>query len=360
MAGLKAWVKKYLRPKSTIQEHPKDHQLPFLLASRRPVTPTVFDTPTCLFFQLPYDIRSIIVLMALGNRALHMDLELQERGWQWRGALCESGRRNPSRLPFERNPLRHPFGDLWRDDCVSVRPRYGEYFSPGVTGFLLSCKQAYAEGIYVLWSTNTILITSEPLLLYLPSLVVPDRLNVLASLEIRLHPLRYNQPTNGLSNILGLDPLQPILSNIKTHCPRLRSFVLSFLPASNNERLAFGPTLSLIDDFYRSMRLREMRVEVPYFTLSQLRCDILPYQEHPREETPESWQMRLTSWRALDGDEPRVEGGLYERYSGPPLRLPRSENEDEFLESKGYWLVMGEDIRRPYYFSRLRSQFGVE
>ena len=69
MAGLKAWVKKYLRPKSTIQEHPKDHQLPFLLASRRPVTPTVFDTPTCLFFQLPYDIRSIIVLMALGNRA---------------------------------------------------------------------------------------------------------------------------------------------------------------------------------------------------------------------------------------------------------------------------------------------------
>lgn len=68
MPRLKAWVKKHLQSKTTIQKHPKD-QLPFLSTSRRSVTPTVFDAPTSPFFQLPYDIRSLIVLMALGNRA---------------------------------------------------------------------------------------------------------------------------------------------------------------------------------------------------------------------------------------------------------------------------------------------------
>jgi hypothetical protein len=212
MARLKGWVKKYLHSKSTNYKHPKD-QLPFLSTPRRPVTPTVFGTPTSPFFQLPYDIRSLIVLMALGNRALHIDLELQERGWQWCGALCESGSRNPSEGPFKG----HPYGDLWRDQCVSVRRRDGGYYNPGVTGFLLSCKQAYAEGIRVIWSTNTILISSKPLLLHLPSLIAPARLSALTSLEIRLNPHRPNQPNNGSSSIL--DHLQPILSNIKIHCP---------------------------------------------------------------------------------------------------------------------------------------------
>jgi hypothetical protein len=169
MARLKAWVKKYL------QKHPKD-QLPFLSTSRRSVTPTVFDIPTSPFFQLPYDIRSLIVLMALGDRTLHIDLELQERGWKWRGALCESDSRNFSEGPFKG----HPYGNLWRDQCVSVRRRDGGYYNPGVIGFLLSCKQAYAEGIHVLWSTNTILISSEPLLLHLPSLIAPARLSSLS------------------------------------------------------------------------------------------------------------------------------------------------------------------------------------
>jgi hypothetical protein len=334
MARLKAWVKKYL------QKHPKE-QLQLLSTSRRPVTPTVFDIPTSPFFQLPYDIRSLIVLMAFGNRDLHVDLELGERGWRWRGALCDSGSRNPSEGPFKG----HPYGDLWRDQCVSVSRRNGGHYNPGVTGFLLSCRQAYAEGIHVIWSTNITLISSEPLL-HLPSLIAPARLSSLTSLEIRLNP-RPIQPNNGSSGML--DHLQPILSNIEKHCPQLLSFVLSFYLAKVTEHIASGPALPSIDAFYRSMRLRYMRVEVPYITLSNLKRNRLPYQQHPHEKPADGRRMRITSWRALDGDEPRVEERSYERYPGPPLRLPRSENEDMFLESKGYWLVMGEEIWTPQY-----------
>ena len=99
------------------------------------------------------------------------------------------------------------------------------------------------------------------------------------------------------------------------------------------------------------MRLRDMRVEVPYITLSQLRRNILPYHQHPREKPVDSRQMRVTSWRALDGDEARVEEKSYERYPNPPLRLPRCGDDNVFLESKGYWLVMGEEIWAPQYAS---------
>ena len=347
MAGFKAWVKKHLQSTPTAEKHPKN-QLPFLAIPRRPVTPISFDIPTSLFFQLPYDIRSLILLMALGNRAIHIDLELQERGWQWRGAVC--GCRYQSGMPSKGYPRSY----LWNDNCqkYSLSHNGGKsrpYYNLEVAGFLLSCKQAYAEGIHVLWSANTILISSEPLLLHLPSLIAPARLSSLTSLEILLTINRPRQPNNGPSSIL--DPLQSILSTIKSYCPQLRGFALSFYLASVTEHIASGRTLALIDAFYRSMRLRNMRVEVPYITLLQLRRHRLPLQQHPREKPADSRQIWLTSWRALDWDEPRVEERSCERYPGPPLRLPRSENEDHSLESKGYWLVMGEDMPMRHCFS---------
>lgn len=230
--------------------------------------------------------------------------------------------------------------------CVSVRRRH---YNPGVTGFLLSCKQAYTGGIHVIWSTNTILISCEPLLLHLPSLITPSRLSSLTSLEIRLTPHRPTQPNDESFGIL--DHVQPILSNLKTHCPQLHSFVLAFYLARATGHIASSPILSLTDAFYRSVRLRDMLFELPYITLSQLRRDRLPYQQHPREKPADGRRMRITSWRALDGDEAIVEEKSYERYLGPPLRLPLSGDGNELVESKGYWLVMGEEIWAPHYSS---------
>ncbi len=54
----------------------------------------------------------------------------------------------------------------------------------GVKGFLLSCKQAYTEGIDALFSSNCISIQTEILLLHLPKLIPHNRLASITSLEI--------------------------------------------------------------------------------------------------------------------------------------------------------------------------------
>ncbi|KAF1833738.1 hypothetical protein BDW02DRAFT_369921 [Decorospora gaudefroyi] len=343
MAKLGAWVKEHLGLKPCPRKQSTD-QPPFLPSVRRPITPTSFDTPTCLFFRLPYDIRSMIFSIAFGGRAFHVDIVHQERAWQWRGYVCL---RNGPRLPS----MRYAWLGPWLDACLQDREwceRTGntpglEAYRVGAMGFLLSCRQAYTEGIDVLYSANCISIQSEPLLLHLPQLIPLNRLASITSLEmvIRAH---HTDRDDGKPS-LNLDHMKPILDNVTTHCHHLRSFCLSFVAhtkRSYRHELLDSPALPWNDAFCRSMNLRNMRVELPamdYWRAS--RGQVQPMEYHP-SEAPAKGPFGRSLWRCLDSEEPSVQFRAIERYPYPPLKLAVLEDGDESVESAGYWLAEGE------------------
>jgi hypothetical protein len=310
--------------------------------------PTSFDTPARLF-QLPYDIRSIILMMAFGERTFHVDIfrEEEEQAWQWRGAIC---RRNYStlqwnmlRLPSMRN-VRYAWVGPWNDPCLQgvygrqCKGKFPEEYHVGIIGFLLSCRQAYTEGVDILYSANCINIQSEPLLLHLPQLILPNRLASITSLEIVITAHYIKQDNDRPS--FNLPHLKPILDNIVTHCHHLRILWLAFM---GNETLT---ALPLVDAFYRSKRLRNMRVELPA-RVYWLACNFESKNNyaHPRE-APARGPLEKSPWRSLDNEEPIVQIRSMERYPYPPLKLPVLD-EDESVESAGYWLTEGYELMQP-------------
>ncbi|KAF4986288.1 hypothetical protein FGRMN_10906 [Fusarium graminum] len=191
-----------------------------------------------LFFQkLPPEIRYDILALAFGDRTVHMDLffdhpfgkpkswqtckEPEAHGgsqtpylnyldrdkpprWQWRGCVCH---RNHAPL-FSRydDRVKGQFEEPGGDGCLTgYSLRCGEHtmirnkndpteFGKwkkrpelcliGALGWLQACRQAYVEGVHVLYNSNTIHISSKPLLYNISTLMVPHRLSDMSSLEI--------------------------------------------------------------------------------------------------------------------------------------------------------------------------------
>lgn len=149
MPKLSAWVKKHLSLGPSPKKRPRD-ALPVLPSPRRPITPESFATAACLLFQLPWDIRRMILSIALGGRTLHMDLVRQDEAWKWRGLVC---------CQYECGSPLDPWSGprVWNDACLRYgRQRKFPEDNVGVMGFLLSCRQAYTEGIDFLYSANCI------------------------------------------------------------------------------------------------------------------------------------------------------------------------------------------------------------
>lgn len=294
------------------------------------------------------------MFLAFGGRTLHVDIVRKEEDWQWRSAVCYRSLyyhgRDPSFLTYGiRMP---PMQDVWivvaHDDCLwctydmhEGKP-VPEDANVNIMGFLLSCRQAYTEGIDVLYSNNCINLRSEPLLLHLPQIIPPNRLASITALEliIRAHPIgddTYQKPWN-------LDHLKPILNNIATHCHRLRSLVLSFMVASRakgGHEILDGPAMSWVDAFYRSKPLRNMKVELPFETIHSDQRLPWSHPVHPRETPPKSY-FATSEWRCLDGEQPTLQRRNAERYPFPPLKMPVPDDGDESVESAGYWLVEGD------------------
>ncbi|KAI4641225.1 hypothetical protein J4E93_008104 [Alternaria ventricosa] len=345
MSRLSAWLKKYLRIESS-PKPPSPDEPPFLPPSRRPITPTSIDTPACLFFQLPYDIRSIILSMAFDRRMLHMDLVQQAGAWQWRGLPC--GRNHPAWKPS----MRWHWIGPWNDACITQleMDRYRSrdpndpavrsgVYDIGAMGFLLSCRQAYMEGVDVLYAANCISIYSEPLLLHLPRLIPHNRLASITSLELTVQAHRIEKDDGTV--YFNMDHLKPILDNIVKYCPNLRKFYLSLLVYwdRRGHDLLTGPALPLLDAFWRSKQLRNMIVELPEPHFRALKT-ARPITQHPRE-APCSGPGKRSDWRALDSKEPQVQYRSLERYPSPPLKLPVGDGGEDEVESAGYWLREG-------------------
>lgn len=254
--------------------------------------------------------------MALGGHTLHMDLDRQKKSWQWRGAVCWGKSFNVPTKPY------HGPG-VWNDACLRRAydhdGKFRKDYNPGIMGFLLSSRQAYDEGIHILYSANRISISSEPLLLHLPRLVPTEHLERITSLEI-LITAHVIQPSNARP-FCTFDHLSPILDNVKTHCPHLRHLTLSIVPLYP-VLILDGPTLLLIDAFHRSTRIRHMSVELPSDTYRYMARNCEEMEQHPYKKPVTPWGERAL-WRASDevGGEARVQSRL--------------------VESVGYWLVEG-------------------
>jgi hypothetical protein len=117
---------------------------------------------------------------------------LPER-WQWFSCVCHRSAEtdNPSRIGFYKFETR-----LWpfEDECLRGNycdcsggdgPEPGDCFL-GVMGWLLACRGAYADGVDVLFSTNTFYISSIPLLLNMQRLMSPHGIDKLKSVQLAL------------------------------------------------------------------------------------------------------------------------------------------------------------------------------
>ncbi len=103
------------------------------------------------------------------------------------------------------------------DECLRGRANCEDWSWQchiGAMGWLLACRQAYAEGIDVLYATNTFFLESTALFdaLFCPTqqLLLPRRLTGIASLELRCELLLWGQITHRRGNPWTSDPLTPL------------------------------------------------------------------------------------------------------------------------------------------------------
>ncbi|KAI1050910.1 hypothetical protein LB507_009248 [Fusarium sp. FIESC RH6] len=211
-----------------------------------------------IFARLPPEIRHEILLQVFGGRTVHihpvynhpldplrpkspsdhysgnteryLDRD-KPKCWQWCGCVCH---RNPSNVcrMFGLRESGIPTGEVWpplypqdptsglgedmhrrwyleepgEDNCCKgYAIRCGDYITPkiggtpgaclmGAMGWLLACRKAYAEGMKILYGTNTIHMGSNPLLYNLPRLILPQRLRTMDALEIVWRPDVYRLP----------------------------------------------------------------------------------------------------------------------------------------------------------------------
>ncbi|KAK7425754.1 hypothetical protein QQZ08_007729 [Neonectria magnoliae] len=288
-------------------------RVPTLPKNRRPITPEASDAQNeagkliprngLFFAKLPAEIRYKILVEAFGDQVVHMDLIYEyprplpettepspgrdgyfHRGrsmqpkfidwehvdryrlkqWGWRNSVC---RRAPLAASSRRRvqAARH----RCRIDAGVYRPGKvpSQYFI-GIMGWLLSCRQAYIEGIDVLYSRNTIHMASKEMIMNLPRLLVPQRLEAITSVEILwdFEPFPESGRKSDYQPLADCKSFQAFLNLVPTLFPKMVSLYISLqgclhyksseYPSSDEE--LFGilePTIMLpVDNMVRKLR----------------------------------------------------------------------------------------------------------
>lgn len=200
----------------------------------------------------------------------------------------------------------------------------------------------YEEGIEILYEANRLAIYSEPLLLNLPRLIIPQRLQAIKSLELNIKA-HIDSPRPGEFNV-DLSHLDTILDTLTNHCHGLRHLHLSLecpIYASPG-RVPISSILQKIDTFFRPSKILDMTLELPSTTYrSCLDMAVSNLVEHPLEEKQPRFAWRCFDVHGKEAGGPRTEMRSAGNYPKPPLQLPTAENETRSTGSRGYWILEG-------------------
>ncbi|KAK7228263.1 hypothetical protein V2G26_000433 [Clonostachys chloroleuca] len=164
-----------------------------------------------------------------------VDTSLPKR-WIWRSSDCH---RNP---PWDIKSDEH---NKYKDRAVNAsedRCRLGgveghfchlwpgerpQKCFVGAMGWLLSCRQAYCEGVDVLYGTNTIHTASRQMLLHLDKLLLPQRLSKIRSVELVWYFRPYAPNTVVVGPLDDLGTFYTFLEALPTTFPNLTSFYMA-------------------------------------------------------------------------------------------------------------------------------------
>ncbi|KAL6924025.1 hypothetical protein FSST1_001299 [Fusarium sambucinum] len=326
-----------------------------------------------LFSKLPTEIRRQILLFAFGDRTVHMDFvfehpnkaeadrghgklgtpfgtsfgqgldKSQPRIWKWRGCACHRAI-PPSFRKYYR--IDEKVIEPAEDNCCSGEAdfcsEWTRYYGTtdvcliGAMGWLLACRQSYAEGVDVLYQTNTIHLSSEVLIYNLPKLILPQRLAMMTSLEVVW--LIDSNICSGKS-ILKQRDLDTILSILDTHFPRLQRLNLA-LKLRLYERIPveIDDMIKTLDSFVarRAQYLLEpITISLASWAFERLYGEVLQMVIEEKglvSSISHNW-LRYKVWRYLDGRYDLASNGeTRETYGKPEGITPQN----------GYWFRMGD------------------
>ncbi|KAK2669352.1 hypothetical protein RAB80_014878 [Fusarium oxysporum f. sp. vasinfectum] len=158
---------------------------------------------SCFWFKVPPNIRRDILRLAFGDTRLHIYMN---RGYpdvppepdskqKYGNGRAPDVTVTPPSIAKAQGPMTHggskgPWIDFCRNGgdphiCEAWREDEGpSACNIGVIGWLLSCRQNYMETIDVLYSTNMLILGEACMVEHLPSLIPPQRLETMTSLEI--------------------------------------------------------------------------------------------------------------------------------------------------------------------------------
>ncbi|KAK4041493.1 hypothetical protein C8A01DRAFT_34446 [Parachaetomium inaequale] len=382
--------------------------LPFLPAQRpRPLTPSASEqSPVTLgtLARLPAELRCRILMAAFGGRTLHLDLRLAHprrpddlaapvsghheyehdlgaaplseyygpdeaspKTWRWYSSVCH--RMEPPGSRWEHRSVRLGY-PVYRyphtDGCLRGEAMCCALWPPesaagiqgkcrvGVMGWLLACRQAYAEAIDLLYATNTFFVESDALLdnLVCPGpatgstnhLLLPERMAQITSLELRWEVLIFGQPSASWGERFAVAQnteanrakLAAHLRHLCSTFPNLRSLVLSFSDPLYNvrgvqpayalaeiDRVLLRPIADAVARLPLSAQRKRVVVELPSNVFSELNG--IKHKGLPGLELEEEQKERVV-------DDGR---GLWLRYplSARPSRQPRQGSPDAESES---------------------------
>ncbi|KAF6823161.1 hypothetical protein CMUS01_10808 [Colletotrichum musicola] len=345
-------------------------------------------------FRLPFDIREQILLEAFGRQTVHLDLRLAHppaerrwrRGfrmpknfdchtqfdthanahrnrnrdktlpqrWEWWSSVChrlvrdvdvKASTHGLSIWPPQDCPAIDGCHDGWA--CCAAWPgeEPGKCFL-GVMGWLLTCREAYIEGVDVLYSKNRFHVNSSRLSRHLPQVLLPSRLAAITQVELiwedlQIHPWLWGRregEERPLEEINYMENYRSLASSLPETFPNLRHlYIYLHVPVTSYDDIDYmgmAPheacfsrmTLLLrpIDDMVRRMgSLRECRIALPgslwdlveHYVKELGYCDAsieepfprhkVPNPYHPEQRIPGRDTQRDLSYRLSFGYEDR-------------------------------------------------------
>ncbi|KAF5664497.1 hypothetical protein FHETE_7088 [Fusarium heterosporum] len=311
--------------------------------------PTALFQESCIWFKVPPNIRRDILRLAFGDTRLHLELtydhprnhrgdspdESQPQSWQWWGSRCH--RLSPDEAvqqrPMTNDGLPGPWSDECRDTDIPI----------GIMGWLLSCRQNYSETIDILYSTNVLILNGQAMLIHLPQLIPPQRLESVTSLEVRWYfKTRFSSWENPRDS-LDEDHLESLFSQLSSpYFPALRNLYIT-LEDSSQAHISFHGIedyqeiiFKHVDKFSQRMgHLGSFSCALPHFFFE------LIYEE-ATEKIRGGFAAQYDSyrqvWRGSDGQMTVVQLPYVDNYPGPPHHLLQNTTRD------GYWILEVPDM----------------